>query len=60
MNKHVGSHFDDFLSEEGLLEEAKSVAAKRVFVFRLKQELKKPHLLRRRTPLKPTTTVPPS
>lgn len=39
--KHIGSDFDDFLKEEGLLEEAESVAAKRVFVFQLEKELKK-------------------
>lgn len=38
---HVGSFFDDFLEEEGILEETESVAAKRVFVFQFEQELKK-------------------
>ena len=42
--KHVGSDFDDFLKEEGLLEEVEAVAAKRVFVFQLEQELKKQKL----------------
>jgi len=40
-DKHLGSSFNDFLEEEGLLEEAESVAAKRVFVFQLEKELKK-------------------
>jgi antitoxin HicB len=40
-NKYIGSDFDDFLEEEGLLEEAEAVAAKRVFVFQLEQELKR-------------------
>jgi|GEM_PF-4358847 len=39
--KHVGSKFDDFLAEEGFLEEAESVAAKRVFVFQIEKEMKK-------------------
>ena len=39
--KHMGSKFDEFLQEEGMLEEAESVAAKRVFVFQLKKEMKK-------------------
>lgn len=30
---HVGSDFDDFLREEGLLEEAEGAAAKRVHVY---------------------------
>lgn len=37
MNKHLGSKINDFLIEEGLLEEAESVAAKRVFVFEAKE-----------------------
>lgn len=41
VNKHTGSNFDDFLKEEGLLEEAEAIAAKRIFVFQLEQELKK-------------------
>ncbi len=28
--KHIGSNFDDFLEEEGILEECKAVATKRV------------------------------
>ena len=39
--QHTGSEFDDFLEEEGLLEEAESVAAKRIFVFQLEREMKK-------------------
>lgn len=42
--KHVGSSFDDFLEEEGLLEECKEEAAKRVLVWQLEQEMKKLHL----------------
>lgn len=37
----IGSDFDDFLIEEGLLEESEAVAAKRVFVFEIEQELEK-------------------
>ena len=40
-NKHLGSSLDDFLSEENILEEAESTAAKRVFVYQLEKELKK-------------------
>jgi len=39
--KHIGSNFDDFLKEEGLLEDAESIAAKRIFVFQLEKELKR-------------------
>ena len=41
MKKHIGSNFNDFLEEEGFLEEAEAVAAKRVFVFQLEKEMKK-------------------
>ena len=37
--KHVGSDFDDFLREEGLLEEAEAIAAKRVLAFQIAQAM---------------------
>ncbi|MDR2108090.1 MAG: helix-turn-helix domain-containing protein [Coriobacteriales bacterium] len=40
-NKHRGSHFDDFLREEGQLEKAEAVAAKRVIAFQLRQEMRR-------------------
>lgn len=43
-HKHIGSSFDDFLEEEGILEECKEEAAKRVFVWQLEQEMKKQKL----------------
>jgi DNA-binding Xre family transcriptional regulator len=39
-NKHIGSSFDDFLDEEGLLEEATAVAIKRVLAWELDQAMK--------------------
>ncbi|MFQ6116580.1 MAG: helix-turn-helix domain-containing protein [bacterium] len=36
-NKHLGSNFDDFLEEEGLLAEVEAAAIKRVVAFRTKQ-----------------------
>jgi len=41
MNKHIGSNFDDFLKEEGLLEHADSVAVKRLLAYNLKQKMNK-------------------
>jgi len=38
MNKHLGSSFDDFLEEEGMLAEA--TAVKRVIAFQLKELMK--------------------
>ncbi len=43
-NKHLGSSFDDFLEEEGILEEATEIANKRVYVFQLKKEMKKKNI----------------
>ncbi|MBE0469801.1 MAG: XRE family transcriptional regulator [Methyloprofundus sp.] len=40
MNQFIGSRFDDFLEEEGLLEEATSVAIKRVIAWQIAQEMK--------------------
>jgi hypothetical protein len=38
-HKHIGSNFDDFLEEEGILEECKEEAAKRVLVWQLEQKM---------------------
>lgn len=40
-NKHIGSNFDDFLKEEGVLEEIEEVVAKKIFVFQIEKEMKK-------------------
>lgn len=42
--KHIGSSFDDFLEEEGILEECKEEATKRVLVWQLEQEMEKQNL----------------
>ena len=36
-NKQFGSDFDDFLAEEGLLEQAETVAVKRVIAYQVEQ-----------------------
>ena len=43
MGKHnnIGSDFEDFLIEEGILEEVESAAAKKAFVIQLEAEMKK-------------------
>ena len=43
-NKHIGSDFDDFLKEEGILEACEEKAAKDAFVMQLEDEMKKQHL----------------
>ena len=40
-DKYIGSNFDLFLEEEGILEEIEEVIAKRFFIFQLEEELKK-------------------
>ena len=39
-NKHIGSNFDDFLEEEGLLAQTDAIAIKRTIAFQLEQEMK--------------------
>lgn len=36
-NKHIGANIDDFLREEGILEEAQATAVKRVIAFQIKK-----------------------
>ena len=43
-NKHLGSSFDVFLEEEGILEEAVEIANKRVYVFQLKREMERKNI----------------
>jgi len=42
--KNIGSSFDDFLQEEGLLDEANAVAIKRVIAWQIDQEMKAQNL----------------
>jgi antitoxin HicB len=39
-NEHIGSDFDDFLQEEGILAETEAAAAKRVIAFQVEQMMK--------------------
>lgn len=45
-NQNIGSSFDDFLSEEGILEETEAVAAKRIIAFQLEEAMKQQHITR--------------
>jgi DNA-binding Xre family transcriptional regulator len=36
-NKHIGSNFNDFLEEEGILAETESIAVKQVIAFQVEQ-----------------------
>ena len=42
--KHIGSKFDDFLTEEGLLEQVDSVAIKRVITHQIESAMRSEHL----------------
>lgn len=41
MNEHMGSDFDDFLAEQGLLEEVSATALKRVITWQLAEAMKR-------------------
>ena len=43
-NKRIGSDFDDFLREKGLLNDAESVAAKRVIAFQIAREMERANI----------------
>jgi predicted XRE-type DNA-binding protein len=43
-NKHLGSNFDDFLREEGTLEDTTAVAIKRVLAYQIQEEMKQRNL----------------
>lgn len=38
-NRHVGSSFDDFLDQEGLLAETEAIAVKRILAFEIEKEM---------------------
>ncbi|PAA23655.1 XRE family transcriptional regulator [Pseudomonas fragi] len=44
MNNHIGSDFDDFLSEQGLAEEVSAAALKRVIAWQITQVMKEQHV----------------
>ncbi|GAB4502869.1 MAG: XRE family transcriptional regulator [Anaerolineales bacterium] len=43
-DNHLGSDFDDFLTEEGLLAEVETVAIKRVIAYQLEQLMQEQNL----------------
>jgi len=47
-NKHIGSGIDDFLKEEGVLEEFQAKAVKEVIAWQLGQAMKDQHLSKRK------------
>ena len=47
-NKHIGSNFDDFLQEEGILEEAQASAMKKVIAFKISKIMKEKNISKSR------------
>ena len=47
-NKHIGSDFDDFLKEEGILEEAQAAAMKKVIAFKISKIMKEQNISKSR------------
>lgn len=43
-NTHIGSSFDDFLEEAGVLAETNAVAIKRVIAWEIQQKIESEHL----------------
>ncbi|MCK4469247.1 MAG: XRE family transcriptional regulator [Desulfobacterales bacterium] len=43
-NKYIGSNFDEFLQEEGLLAETEAVAIKRVIAHQINREMAERHI----------------
>ena len=43
-NKHIGSEFDEFLQEEGILAKTEAVAIKRVIAYQIEKEMSERHL----------------
>ncbi|MBL0159663.1 MAG: XRE family transcriptional regulator [Bryobacterales bacterium] len=43
-NKHIGSSLDDFLKEEGILEEARTVALKESLAWQIQLAMEKEHI----------------
>jgi len=56
VNKHIGSKFDDFLSENDLLAEAQAEAIKRVIVWQIKEFIKKERIKKTEFALKMKTS----
>jgi len=51
-NKHIGSDFDDFLKEEGFLEEAQVAAMKKVIAFKISKIMKEENISKSRMTLR--------
>ena len=57
-NEHLGSDFDDFLRKEGVIENAQSVAAKRVIAFQIAEKIKKSNITKSELAYRMNTSRP--
>lgn len=55
-NKHLGSDLDDFLREEGILDEVEAEAAKEVLTLLIQREMKRQRLSKSQLALKMQTS----
>lgn len=46
--KHIGSNFDEFLQNEGILEESQAIALKRVIAYALEEKMIKENISKNR------------
>ena len=49
-DQYIGSNFDDFLDEEGILAETEAVAVKRVIAYQVEQMMKEQNLSKAKCP----------
>lgn len=47
VKRNIGSDFDDFLTEEGILAEVEAVATKRILAFQLEQAMQRCHITKK-------------
>ena len=46
-NKHIGSSFDEFLQEEGILAKAEATAVKRIIAYQIEKEMEERNISKR-------------
>ena len=44
IERFLGGEFDDFLREEGIIDDAESITPKRVIAFQIAEEMKRSHI----------------
>ncbi len=57
-NPHIGSSFDDFLAEQGVLAETEAVATKRVIAWQIAQQMKAENLSKKALAKRMNTSRP--